>query len=314
MKNWMSKTAAVLLAAALVLGGCGVPGEEETTAESQSTAYSIYYVNSEETELVQSAYEPGEETTEVMVQEMLRQLGEQEPSEDRLALLPEGVSVTTYDIHERTLTIDFNSAYLDMTPEREVLVRGGIVKMFIQVPGILYIHFTVEGKELTNSKGEEIGPMGSDSFLDQNGNNINSYQYATLTLYFTNETGDRLVPEKRSTYYNSNVSLERVVIEQLLKGPRDKGNSPVLPSGVTILSVTSTDEACYVNFDQAFSDNTLAVQESIPIYAIVNSLADTCGVRQVQISINGETDVTYRETMRLDQFYKKDSSLVEVPE
>ena len=34
----------------------------------------------------------------------------------------------------------------------------------------------------------------------------------------------------------------------------------------------------------------------------------------MQISINGETDVTFRETMRLDRFYEKDASLVEESE
>lgn len=314
MKKWMTRAAAGLLAALLLLGGCKAPGEGKTDSESQSTAYSIYYVNADETELVRSSYEPGEETRDVMVQEMMQLLKDQESNEDRLTLLPEGVYITTYDIHEKTLTIDFNSAYLDMSREREVLVRGGIVRMFIQVPGILYVHFTVEGEELTDSRGEEIGPMNSDSFVDQAGRDINSYQYATLTLYFSNETGDRLIQEKRSMYYNSNVALERVVVEQLLEGPRNAGSSAVLPSGTNILGVTSADGTCYVNLDQTFTESTLALQESIPVYAIVNSLVDTCGVDKVQISINGETDVTFRETMRLDRFYEKDASLVEESE
>ena len=153
--------------------------------------------------------------------------------------------------------------------------------------------------------------MNSDSFVDQAGRDINSYQYATLTLYFTNQTGDRLIQEKRSMYYNSNVTLERVVVEQIIEGPRNEGNSAVLPSGTNILSVTSADGTCYVNFDRTFTDNTLAVQESTPIYAIVDSLVDTCGVKKVQISINGETNMTFRETMRLDQFYEKEDSLIE---
>lgn len=188
--------------------------------------------------------------------------------------------------------------------------------MFLQVPGIVYVQFTVEGEELLDSKGEVIGPMSSDTFVDQAGKDINSYQYTTLTLYFANDTGDRLIPEKRSVYYNSNVSLENVVLDQLLKGPRSDANRATLPSGTSILSVTSADDTCYVNFDKGFSEDALALQESIPIYSIVNSLVDNCKVKKVQISLNGETDLTFRETMRLDKFYQKNEELIdeEVPE
>lgn len=314
MKKWIYVLLALVLAVCGVLTGCGKFTSSKKNTGEQSTAYAIYYINADETELVRSAYEPKEEKKEVMVQEMLQLLKEQTPERGNLSLLPEGVYMTTYDIHEKTLTIDFNSKYLKMKPAREVLVRGGIVKMFLQVPGIVYIHFTVEGKELQDGKGKDIGLMSNDTFVDQAGKDINSYQYTTLTLYFTNKTGDKLIPEKRSVYYNSNVSLERVVLDQLLKGPREGANSPTLPSNVNILGATSADGNCYVNFDQVFSDGALAVQEDIPIYSVVNSLVDTCKVKKVQISVNGETALTFRETMRLDKFYEKNTELVEESE
>ncbi|MGI6068831.1 MAG: GerMN domain-containing protein [Blautia sp.] len=314
MKKWICVLTALFLLACGTLGGCGKLSAPKKNTGEQSTAYAIYYLNADETELVRSAYEPKEETKEVMIQEMMRLLKEQTPKNGNLTLLPDGVYMTTYDIHEKTLTIDFNTKYLKMKPAREVLVRGGIVKMFLQVPGIVYVHFTVDGKELTDSKGQEIGLMSNDTFVDQAGKDINSYQYTTLILYFTNQTGDKLIPEKRSVYYNSNVSLERVVLDQLLKGPREGENSPTLPSNVNVLGATSADGNCYVNFDQVFTDGALAVQENIPIYSVVNSLVDTCKVKKVQISVNGETNITFRETMRLDKFYEKNTEIVEETE
>lgn len=65
-----------------------------------------------------------------------------------------------------------------------------------------------------------------------------------------------------------------------------------------------------MNFDDTFVDGALAVQESIPIYSIVNSLIDACQIKQVQISVNGESKLTFRETMNLNKFYKKNKKLV----
>ena len=54
-----------------------------------------------------------------------------------------------------------------------------------------------------------------------------------------------------------------------------------------------------------------SVAEQIPIYAVVDSITTNCKVDKVQFSINGESDVTFRETMKLNQFYEEDLSYLE---
>ena len=46
-------------------------------------------------------------------------------------------------------------------------------------------------------------------------------------------------------------------------------------------------------------------------YAVVDSITANCKVDKVQFSINGESDVTFRETMKLNQFYEEDLSYLE---
>ena len=55
----------------------------------------------------------------------------------------------------------------------------------------------------------------------------------------------------------------------------------------------------------------LSIQQEIPIYSIANSLIDAGNVTKVQISVNGETKLTFRESMRLDQLFEKNMELVE---
>ena len=153
--------------------------------------------------------------------------------------------------------------------------------------------------------------MDGDTFVENEGKNINSYLFTTLDLYFTNETGDRLKKEQVKVYYSSNVPLEKVVVQQLIKGPRQDGTYPTLSPDTKILGVSISEGIGYVNLDKTFLDQTLTVQESIPIYSIVNSLVDACHVTKVQISVNGETKKTFRESVDLDQFFSSDYSLVE---
>ena len=147
--------------------------------------------------------------------------------------------------------------------------------------------------------------------MENAGSEINNYQYTTLTLYFANETGDKLVPETRSVYYSTSVPLERVVVEQLVKGPAEEGHYAVLPSDTNILSVTTSENIAYVNFDNTFMNGTMSVVQEIPIYALVNSITTNCPVQRVQFSIDGESDVTFRESIKLNQFYERDLSYLE---
>ena len=68
---------------------------------------------------------------------------------------------------------------------------------------------------------------------------------------------------------------------------------------------------CYVNLDKTFMNQSMNVQQELPVYSIVNSLMDACKIHGVQISVEGETKVTFRESMSLDKLYKADYSLVE---
>ena len=68
-----------------------------------------------------------------------------------------------------------------------------------------------------------------------NTSNVNAYEKTELTLYFADETGNRLVPEKREVVHNINTSLEQLVVEQLIAGPGQDGHNPT-PVSYTHLS------------------------------------------------------------------------------
>lgn len=197
-----------------------------------------------------------------------------------------------------------------MKNTREILVRAGVVKAFVQIPGVEYVEFTENGAPMTGSEGVEIGRMDRNTFIENEGENVNSYVHSNLNLYFADESGSSLVKETVSAYYNSNVPVEREVVERLLKGPKTEGLKPTLSSNTKILGVSIIEGICYVNLDKSFLSDSMDVQEKLPIYSIVNSLTDACNIRAVQILVEGETKVTFRETMELDEPYHADYGLI----
>ena len=144
----------------------GFAGRKEKNAEQQ---YSFYYINSEETKLKEEKYTPEKETAEVMLRDFSESLNNCETREDGISLFPEGVKISSYSIKDGILRLEFNEAYSKMSRTRELLVRTGVVKIFIQIPGIDSVEIYVGKKPLTNSKGEEVGAMNSDTFVEFSG-------------------------------------------------------------------------------------------------------------------------------------------------
>ena len=71
------------------------------------------------------------------------------------------------------------------------------------------------------------------------------------------------------------------------------------------------DGTCYVNFDNTFLTQTCPVSSEVTIYSITNSLAEQPGINKVQISINGDANVNYKENINLSTFFERNLGLLE---
>ena len=290
----------ILLILILCLSGC----EEE----QEKTVYQLYSVNYDKGIIEGNNYVTETEAVEQLAADMVEQISGQK---EETGILPHQVKILGYELSGDILRLNFNCSYRKMGAVEEVLCRAAIVKNFVQFEGIRYVQFQIEGESLLDSRGKPVGLMNANSFLENSGKDITAYQYTELELYFTNAAGDKLVKEKRNVYYTSNSPIEKVVVEQLIRGPKEEGHFATLSSTTGILSVTQADGIAYVNLDQRFVTEALDIQQEIPVYSIVNSLIAAGNVQKVQISVNGDSKVVFRESMSLNQFYEKNLELVE---
>ena len=289
---------------ALVLGAVAFSGCGKKETESK---YKIYYINEEQGEVLAESFVPSEETTQTMLEEMTEKLNKK--NAEGHTLLPENIEIQSCVDDDGMIRVDFNQEYHDLNPVDEVLLRASIVKDYVQIPNIYLVTITAEGTPIVGSQGQEIGAMSLDSFLENTGKEIMAYQYKELNLYFTNEEGNQLVPEARQVYYNGNTPIEKVIVEQLLRGPGESGHYATLPSDTRIVGVSVADGIAYVNLGKQFVDEALPVDAQIPIYSIVNSLIDAGNVSQVQISINGDTSLLFKDKVDMNQLFQVNHEL-----
>lgn len=285
------------------LGGCN----KEKRKDGE---YEIYYLNMDKTKLVSESYDSTGAEGEELLLELLAQLKTAPDNSKLRQTIPVDVEVNGISINGSYLFVDFNEKYKAMTPTEEVLVRAGIVRTLMQANVCSVVAFTVDSEALLSHDGTLVGTMSADSFVENPGKQINSSIETELTLYFANEDGTALVKETRNVHHSSNISMEKLIMEQLIEGPKSSSKQGTLPSGTTLISVTQVDGVCYVNLSESFRTQSTTVAEEITLYSIVNSLSELPNVTQVQLAINGSTEGYVRYNFELAKMYEKNIDLV----
>ena len=224
----------------LMLLGTGCTSKEEST----SKPYEVYYLERNENHITALTYETVTPSAEkdFLVKELLMQLATQR---EEIEYKPAIVDFTIKNcvIHESQVTLNLSKEYEMLDFTKEVLVRAAIVKTLTQIEGVELVRIQVEGKDLEDRDGKPVGVMSAETFIDNTGEDMKKYEEVTLALYFANETGDKLIKVNRTMRYNTNIALEKLVVEQLVSGPvGNKGKEdiqvyPTINSGCKIIIV-----------------------------------------------------------------------------
>lgn len=281
-----------------------------TSNEMEEGEYQIYYLNMDKTKLVTENYDSSGAEGEELLMELLGKLQSAPENVKLCQTLPSEVTINGISINGSYLFVDFSEEYNKMSPTEEVLVRAGIVRTLMQANACSVIAFTIDSSPLLTHDGTLVGTMSNDSFIENPGKQINSSVETKLILYFSNTDGTKLVKETRNVHYSSNISLEKLVMEQLLEGPKSSELVATIPSGTTLISVSLVDGVCYVNLSESFRTQNNLVSEEIMLYSIVNSLSELSGVTKVQIAINGSTEGAVRYNYELSKMYEKNTELI----
>ena len=298
----------------LALMGMGC-GKKEYT---ETSVYDVYYLERNENHINAVSHETAtpRQEKELLVKELLEQLKTQGKEIENKPVIS-GFSIKDCIFRESQITLNLSSEYEMLEPAKEVLVRAAIVKTLTQVDGVELIAIQVEGKNLLDALGDTVGVMSAETFIDNTGADMKKYEETTLTLYFANGEGKQLIKVNRTLRYNTNISLEKLVVEQLVSGPVDKKNKEsttsifaTLNPEIKIIGVNIKDGICYVNLNNAFLTLTNNVTADVAIYSLVNSLTELPGVLKVQLAVDGATEVKLGDKT-LSTLFERNMELVQ---
>ena len=304
----MKKTGRILLLVIWTLGlfGCGKTSEMDRTR-----TVDVYYLNKEETGIDSEPYKMQKQETDDQIRELLEILAMAPDDADYKATISSSFTIVSVERDEEQVILTVDEGYRNLNPTAEVLTRAALVRTITQLNGIEYVSMKVRNDPLTDRSGNPIGIMEASMFIDNAGDEINTYEKARLTLYFTDKSGTKLVEASRSVVYNTNISMEKLVVEELIKGPNNDEIFPTVNPETKVNNVTVKDGNCYVNLNESFLTPMTNATSEVTIYSITNSLVELSNVNKVQISINGDTEGTFRERIPFSTIFERNLELIE---
>lgn len=298
-------TAAIL--AAICFIACG-----HREADSGSV-YKIFYPDKDYSSIVSEERRVVSGNSAVMLEALLDLLKETPADGKGNAPISGDIIPLGYSYSNQKVIIDFPSAYRELDRAKEILIRASIVETVTQLEDVRTVSFLVDGRELRDSDGDLVGDMTADSFINNTGVELNSYARVNVTLYFTDIDGKSLKRYDEDVVYNTNMAIEKLVVETLIGGPQGVNEQkafPTLSPDTKLLSVTVKDRIAYANFDSSVKEEPYNVQEEVALYSIVDTLTSLPGIDQVQISIEGSTEGVFMEHMKLDELYERNDEII----
>lgn len=301
------KCLAISMAVALLLlGGC-MQDPKPTVWEGDVL---VYYLDKEEVSLQEEWHVLEKEKNTEQVEELLKKM-QTPPNGELVAAFPESVELPTVFVGANGLaTLLFSESYGTVTGTGEVLMRAAIVKTLCQLDGIDSVEFYVGGQPLLNAQNIPVGIMKETDFIDSTGTNTNYYQFLYATVYYANKQGDALMASNLKIPYRGIETEEEIVLRQLIAGPVSEDTYPVVQDNTKVLSVTTKDNVCVVDFSKQFLKKLPDVTEEVVIYSVVNTLAELPGIYQVQILVEGKQEKLYQKTEFLP-IYERNLNIIE---
>jgi len=132
----------------------------------------------------------------------------------------------------------------------------------------------------------------------------------SLTLYFSDEQAEHLVPEVRQI--EDTAAIAKVAVEELVKGSKENGLYATIPSETKVLNVDIIKNVAYVNFSKELIEKHWggSTGELMTITSLVDTLTEFKNIRKVQIMVEGKVVGTIAGHADTSRPFARDESMI----
>ena len=148
-------------------------------------------------------------------------------------------------------------------------------------------------KKVNSSEGKVKSSVNEESKENKENSVIkkDEKKSSTFQLYFSDSDAMYLEAEEREIVTED----PKAVVEELIKGPKNKNLYRTLPEGLKVLDVEVKDKVAYVNLSKDILEKVQgSTGESFAVYSIVNTLVlnKDLKIDKVQLLVEGKKEDT----------------------
>ncbi len=290
MKRCISMVGMLLLSVMLLLSSCG-PSQKQTastTAGSAETKASVYYINGNSSDLVAEDISIPDTSRSGQLKFLIEQLIS--PPAGKVSPLHDGTKLNSVTVQDDIAVVDFSEEFAGGDSLKQTLAPAAVAQTLCTLDYISGVQILVDGEEAIGADGKPLGVIRETDLIINKGDQPTAAPKTTVVLYFGDEMAEHLVPERRNVDIAAGDTVEKIIVEELLKGPSEVGNIRTIPQETKLLSIETKDNVCFVNFSKDFVDKHSGgtAGEQLTIFSIVNSLTELGTIDRVQFLIEGE--------------------------
>jgi len=222
--------------------------------------------------------------------------------------IPDSIIIRNYSIDDMNVTLNFETAYYNLSLEQEIFLRSSVIKTLTSFKSFESVEFFVNGVPLILNDNIKLGRQYSSDVLLSFDEATLHHDDKTVIIYYPNKDKDKLVATYVDVKITPTKKMEEIILERII----DSKNG-IYPSEVRLLNVYTHEGTCFVDFSKEFQKSFLpkGISERIAIYSLVNSLTELSTITTVQILVEGEITSTFQGRLSLDRMFTKNYSLIE---
>lgn len=281
MKKWIL----LILAVLLVLSGC-----TKTEQPASMTQPIAFYYRTAQTDFSSSDGVIRAEIQDLGTgsytdYEVFAQYFNGPVSKDLLAPFSQDIELAAVQRKGSRLDLHLIQKSNSMSEFDFTLLKACLVKTGLALDGINKVRITVNSQG-GSDEGDEVYLGNSFQLFDDDA----ALNTTEITLYFADEEGRFLLPEKRTVSQMSDEEMASYLLKLLVSEPQSGGMRSPLPPGTAVMEdVSLKNGVCTVVFYPNFCENAPEDEQAqtLAVLSVVNTLCELKSVNQVQIIVPG---------------------------
>lgn len=281
--------------------------------KTYKTSVDLYFINEDGTGIVAVPQKLRYKNDGDLIDVTLEKLRKGPSSSQLKPIMSSDTQIRATELEGGYLTVHFSDEFLTDDSSRNVLNVYAVVKTMSSTTLATSVKVLVNGEPIKDRDGKPL------EFISASDINLETEEYRSemreVTLYFADPAKRKLVREKRTIKITDQQPIEQYLINELIKGTKNKEMKSLLSNKTVLVSVDVHENICYLNFKSEFlTDNAgNEAHEKLVIYSIVNSLTELQTISRVQFYMDGKR-VERFGSVRIKDYMERDTQIIKEEE